>query len=78
MNQYLCSCLCVRVRASERACACVMVQREGMRASVAACVCLLVCMYVCKRDCVILHFKLAIFENIICSNLEYYIHLDNC
>ena len=39
--------------------------------------CLLVCVYVCKRDCVILHFKLAIFENI-CSNLGYYIHLDNC
>ena len=45
-------------------CACVMVQREGVRASVTACACLLVAMYVCKRDCVILHFKLAIFENI--------------
>ena len=32
--------------------------------------------YVRKRDCVILHFILAIFENI-CSNLGYYIHLHN-
>ena len=57
--------------------ACGMVQREGVRASVTACVYLLVCMYVCKRDCVILHFKLAIFEKI-CSNLGYNIHVDNC
>ena len=45
--------------------ACVMMQRDGVvRASlhVSACV------YVCKRDCVILHFKLAIFENI-CNNV---------
>ena len=40
--------------------------------------CMSACVYVCMRECVILHF-LAIFENIIlCSNFGYYIHLDNC
>ena len=37
---------------------------EGVRASVVACVCLLVCIEsICMKDCVILHFILAIFEN---------------
>ena len=40
--------------------------------------CMSACVYVCMRDCVILHFMLAIYENIICSNFGYYIHLDNC
>ena len=44
--------------------ACVTVQREDVRASETASVCLLVCMHVCKRDCVILHYEFAIFENI--------------
>ena len=39
--------------------------------------CMSACVYVCMRDCVILHFILAIFETI-CSNFGYYIHLDNC
>ena len=39
--------------------------------------CMSACVYVCIRDCVIVHFILAIFENI-CSNFGYYIHLDNC
>ena len=38
--------------------------------------CMSACVYVCMRECVILHL-LAIFENI-CSNFGYYIHLDNC
>ena len=41
------------------------------------CICMSACVYVCMRGRVILHFILAIFENI-CSNFGYYIHLDNC
>ena len=39
--------------------------------------CMSACVCVCMRDCVILHFILAIFKNIR-SNFGYYIHLDNC
>ena len=49
-----------------------------MCASVFAYMCMSACVYVCigQGDCAILHFILAIFENI-CSNIGYYIHLDN-
>ena len=63
----MCVCVCVCVRACVcvcvcvSVCVCVPVQREGVRASVPACVSAY--MYVYKRDYVILHFKLAIFEN---------------
>ena len=63
MRVRACVCVCVRVQA--RGCAC---ERLSM--------CMSACVYVCMRDCVILHFILAIFENI-CSNLGYYIHLSN-
>ena len=34
-------------------------------------------MYVCKRDCVIIAFKLAISENIYVAIWDIIIHLDN-